>query len=110
MGWEITYYSERLQREIMELPPALLARYLRYADLMLEHGPNLGMPHTRALGDGLLELRLKSHEGIARVLYGTLIGRRIVMLHSFVKKSQKIPRRELRLAMARMKEVRDAES
>ena len=110
MGWEISYYSQRLQREVTDLPPALLARYLRYGDLMLVHGPNLGMPHTRALGDGLFELRLKGAEGIVRVLFCTLAGQRIVMLHQFVKKTQRIPPRELRVAIERMKEVRDAQS
>lgn len=110
MSWEIVYYSARLQQEILGLPPSLLARYLRYADVMQEHGPNLGLPHTRALGDGLFELRLKGAEGIARVLYCTLVKRRIVMLHQFVKKTRKTPLRELRVATERMKEVRDAAS
>ena len=45
-------------------------------------------------------------EGIARVFYCTLIGQRIVMLHSFVKKSQKTPLRELHIAETRMKEIK----
>ena len=73
------------------------------------YGPDLGMPHTRALGGGLFELRLKAAEGIARVFYCTLVGRRIVMLHQFTKKSEKIPKRELNIARKRMKEVTDAE-
>ena len=72
MGWSIEYYSERVEKAILTLPSGLLARYLHLTDLMLEFGPNLGMPHTRAIGDGLFELRLKSKEGIARsvLLYG----------------------------------------
>jgi phage-related protein len=73
------------------------------------YGPNLGMPHTRAMGAGLFELRLKAAEGIARVLYCTLSNRRIVMLHQFIKKSDKTPRKELDTARRRMKEVKDAE-
>lgn len=73
---------------------------------MLEHGPNLGEPHTQAFGDGLFELRLKGAEGIARVFYCTRIGRCIVMLHSFVKKMQKTPPKERQIAEARMKEVK----
>ena len=73
---------------------------------MLEFGPNLGMPHTRAVGKGLFELRVKSKEGIARVFYCTKIGKIIIMLHVFIKKSQKIPKKELEFAYARMKEVR----
>ncbi|MFY0068381.1 type II toxin-antitoxin system RelE/ParE family toxin [Acinetobacter baumannii] len=54
------------------------------------------------------ELRLKSQEGIARVMYCTLVGKRIVMLHSFVKKTQKTPKQDLNLALDRMKEVKNA--
>ncbi len=73
------------------------------------YGPNLGMPHTRAMGEGLFELRLKAEEGVARVFYCTLIGQRIVMLHQFIKKSEKTPRKELEIARRRMKETKDAQ-
>ncbi|WP_235319719.1 type II toxin-antitoxin system RelE/ParE family toxin [Pectobacterium fontis] len=75
---------------------------------MLSSGPNLGEPHTKAFGNGLFELRLKGAEGIARVFYCTLVGRRIVMLHSFVKKTDKTPSKERRLAEKRLKEVKNA--
>jgi phage-related protein len=61
------------------------------------------------MGDGLFELRLKASEGIGRVLYCTLVGSRITMLHQFVKKSEKTPRKELEIARRRMKEVKDVE-
>lgn len=76
-------------------------------DRMIEYGPDLGMPHTRAMGSGLFKSRLKSQEGIARVLYCPLVKRRIVMLHQFVKEDQqtnKTPPRELAIARNRMKE------
>jgi len=75
---------------------------------MEAHGPDLGMPHTRAMGRGLFELRLKAAEGIARVFYCTVVGRQIVMLHQFTKKSEKTPPRELAVARQRMREVKDA--
>ena len=75
---------------------------------MVVFGPNFGEPHTKAFGEGLFELRLKGAEGIARVFFCTLVGQRIVMLHSFIKKSDKTPSRERRMAESRMKEVRDA--
>ena len=71
------------------------------------YGPDLGMPHTRAMGQGLFELRLKAAEGIARVLYCTIVDRQIVMLHQFVKKTEKTPARELEIARRRMKEVKN---
>lgn len=104
-NWMITYYSEIVQGEIMDLPAGLLARYLRYTDRMEIYGPDLGMPHTRAMGQGLFELRLKAKEGIARVFYCTNKGRIVIILHSFLKKTQATPARELNLARRRMKEL-----
>lgn len=109
MNWRVSFYSSSLQKEILQLPAGLVARFLRYAERMEIYGPDIGMPHTRAMGAGLFELRLKATEGIARVLYCTLSNRGIVMLHQFVKKSEKTPRKELDIARRRMKEVRDAE-
>ena len=106
MSYTIIYYSEALQAEIMTLPATLQARYIGLTARMMEYGANLGQPHTEAFGDGLFELRLKGAEGIARVFYCTLVGRQIVMLHCFVKKSQKTPAKERKIAEKRMKEVK----
>ena len=110
MSWSIEYYNPKLEKEVLGLPDSLLARYLHLTDLMVEFGSNLGMPHTKAIDRGLFELRIKGKEGIARVFYCTKVGKRIVMLHVFVKKSQKTPKKELKLAIQRMKEVLGDES
>lgn len=107
MKWYITYYNESVEEEILALSDTLLARYLRLAELMLEHGPNLGMPHTKAMGDGLFELRLKGKEGIARVFYCAMVDHEIQMLHTIIKKQQETPSRELRLARQRLREVKN---
>jgi len=73
-------------------------------------GPDLGMPHTRAMRGGLFELRFKAAEGIARVFYCTVIGKKIMILHQFIKKTRKTPPKELALARQRMKEVRNADT
>jgi phage-related protein len=106
--YTIEYYSEDVQDEILILPDGLLARYFNLTDRMVIYGANLGEPHTLPMSKGLFELRLKSQEGIARVMYCTLVGKRIVMLHSFVKKTQKTPKQDLNLALDRMKEVKNA--
>lgn len=108
MTYTITYYSDAVQADIRELPETLIARFFALTDRIIHNGANLGEPHTQAMGDGLFELRLKGPEGIARVFYCILVGKRIVMLHSFVKKTQKTPLRELRTAQARMKEIKNA--
>ena len=63
------------------------------------------MSHTKSIGNGLFEIRLKGMEGIARVFYCTLVGKNIVMLHSFIKKTDKIPAKELKIAQTRIKEI-----
>lgn len=107
MKWEILYYSEVVQQDLLNLHAGIQARYIHLTDRMVVYGPHLGMPHTKAIDNGLFELRLKSKEGIGRVFYCTLIGNKIVMLHTFIKKSQKIPARELKVALQRLKEVKE---
>lgn len=106
MDYEIRYFNDRVLEDVLALPDTLAARYVVLTRRMLAVGPHLGEPHTKAMGQGLFELRLKGAEGIARVFYCTHMGRRIVILHSFVKKTQRTPARELNVAMARMKEVK----
>ena len=106
MKWIIEYYNPDIEKLILNLPEGLLARYLRLAELMLEFGSNLGLPHTKSIKQGLFELRLKSKEGIARVFFSTIVNKKIVMLHAFIKKSQKTPKKEISIAIKRMKEVK----
>lgn len=108
MDYTISYYSHAVQEQIIELPDTLAARYVVLTRRMVALGPNLGEPHTKAFGDGLFELRLKGAEGIARVFFCTLVGRRIVMLHSFIKKADRTPLRERDVAATRMKEIKHA--
>jgi phage-related protein len=108
VDYTINYYSDAVQEQIMELPDTLAARYIVLTRRMIALGPNLGEPHTKAFGDRLFELRLKGAEGIARVFFCTLVGRRIVMLHSFIKKSERTPSREREVAETRMKEIKRA--
>ena len=106
MTYSIIYISHEVQEDIMNLPSTLKARYICLTDRMMEYGPNLGLPHTDAFGGGLFELRLKGAEGIARVFFCTLVKQEIVMLHSFIKKTQKTPDKEIKIAKQRMKELR----
>lgn len=108
MPYKITYYSDDVQTDILHMPSGILADYLRIADLLEEFGPSLRMPHSRALSDGLFEIRAKGREGIGRVFYCYLLGQQVVVLHSFVKKTQETPRRELKVALKRMNEVKNA--
>ena len=110
MKYSITYYNEQVETEVLNLPQTLAARYAHITKLMLEYGGNIGMPHTESLGDGLFEIRLKGKEGIARVFYCTLVNKKIVILHSFIKKSDKISSKELALAHKRKLEVKNGKT
>lgn len=105
MTWKVRFFSQRLETDILALPAGFVARFLRYAERIEIYGPDLGMPHTRAMGHGLFELRLQATEGIARAFYCTTVDRQIVMLHEFVKKTEKTPAKELAIARRRMKEL-----
>ena len=106
-NYKITFYSNKVQQEIMSLPKTLAAKYAGLTKLMLEFGSNLGLPYTQSMGGGLFELRLKGQEGIDRVLYCVLINKEIVMLHNFIKKTDKPPQKELEIAIKRMKEIKN---
>ena len=67
---------------------------------------NLPRDWMKPLGDRLWELRITGRDGIARAIYVTATGRRVVIVRIFIKKSQKTPQRELELARQRAKEVR----
>ena len=110
MNWQIIYYNKQIEEDILTFPDGILARYLRLADLMIEFGPNLGLPHTKVIDKKLYELRVEGGEGIARIFYCTKIKNKIVILHSFIKKSQKIPKKELDKAKKRLKEVLNNDS
>lgn len=106
MEWKFFYYSNRVKRDILSLPKELLAEFYAMQKIMEEKGPSLGMPYTRAMGDGLFEMRLNDKDGIARVFYCMIEKYEIFILHSFLKKTRTTPDRELQLAKKRLKEVK----
>ena len=82
-----------------------MANLLHILEMIEEYGPALGKPHTAALGEGLFEVRAKGKEGIGRSLFCTVKNEEIVIVHSFIKKTQKTPKKDLKLARKRAKEL-----
>jgi ribosome-binding protein aMBF1 (putative translation factor) len=66
MNWEITYYSDEVQETIGAWPVGIRAYYARLTERMCVFGPNLDMPFTRSMGQGLFEIRARGKEGIGR--------------------------------------------
>lgn len=105
MRYSVDYFHARVKAEIESWPAGILADYARIMELLMEFGPSLRMPHSRAMGGGLFELRPRGREGIGRTFYCFVVGKRVVILHAFVKKTQETPEQDLKLARKRMKEV-----
>jgi phage-related protein len=105
VAFEVEYFHERVLAEIESWPVDVLADYARLVELLIEYGPSLRLPHSRSLGGGLFELRPRSHTGIGRAFYCFMVGKRVTVLHAFIKKTQQTPDRELRLARKRFKEL-----
>lgn len=107
--WKIETLGTRVDRELSKLPPDLFARFLRIAELLEEHGPEIvGMPHVRSLAGtgGLWEMRMSGKDGIARAAFVKAQGQRLVVVHVFKKKTQKTPKTALDTARKRAKEVK----
>jgi phage-related protein len=107
MTYQIDYYHQRVLAEIESWPVDVLADYARLVELLAQHGPSLRLPHSKAFGDGLFELRPRGRSGIGRVFYCFLLGKRLIVVHAFIKKTQETPDKELKLARKRVKELQN---
>jgi len=104
---KIEYFHPQILKDIEKWPDSIKSDYARLIELVMDFGPDLRMPHSRAIGNGLFEIRPKGRDGIGRALYCFVKGKRIIILHAFIKKSQATPQKELMIARKRMKEVND---
>jgi len=107
MSYSIGYFHARVKAEIENWPDGILADYARMIELLMEFGPNLRMPHSRAMGGGLFELRPRGREGAGCVFYCFVVRRRVMILHAFIKKTEDTPVQELKIAHKRMKEIQN---
>ena len=106
MSWSVVFVNVAAQAELGALPPDMRAKFERIVTLIRELGlERVREPYVKHLEDRLWEMRLTGRDGIARSIYVTASGRRIVVLRTFVKKTEKTPKRELELARERAKEV-----
>jgi len=109
MVWEVEYYKTQSGQEVIKdfidsLQESTQAKLGRQLDLLEKYGNELGMPHAKAMGGGLMELRVRGKQE-ARVFYAFVFGKRIHLLHGFVKKRQTAPAKELAIARHRQAEV-----
>ncbi len=107
MDWNVEFLDETVEAELNALPEDIRARFLRIVRLITSEGlPKIREPYVRHLEGPLWETRMKGKDGIARAVYVISTGERVVVVHVFVKKTQKTPRREIETASRRAREVR----
>ena len=85
------------------LDDKMAAKLIGLMEILEEKGPDLRMPYSRHLADGIFELRCQQGNNITRVLYFFYYGKRIIITNGFMKKTQKTPPQELKLAQERRK-------
>lgn len=106
MTWTVVFVSPVAEAEVRALPLDMQASFARLTDMFRDHGLSaMRQPYARHLSGKLWELRLKGRDGIARSIYVTASGQRVIVLRTFVKKTEKTPPREIDIALARMKEI-----
>ena len=106
MSWTVVFVNDKAEAEVNALPEDMQTRFTRITDMIRELGL-LAMrePYVKHLDNKLWEMRLKGEDGIARSIYVAASGQRAVVLRTFVKKTDKTPRREIEIAFARMQEI-----
>jgi len=104
--WTIEVLSDTVEEEINDLPTDIRAKLTRIIELIETFGlENVHEPYIKHIEGKIWEMRMKGKDNIGRALYVTATGRRIVILHAFIKKTQKMPNKAKRLAKERLKEL-----
>ncbi|MBV8549156.1 MAG: type II toxin-antitoxin system RelE/ParE family toxin [Alphaproteobacteria bacterium] len=105
-GWVVVYGDKRAEKEVNALVDDVLADFWHVVELIQNHGlENIHEPYVKHLRGKLWEMRMRGRDGIARAAYVAATGKRVVILHAFVKKTQRTPRENIELALKRAKEL-----
>lgn len=107
--FEVEFYTKNNGEKpakdfILSLDIKMKAKILGIIDVLEEYGTQLREPYSKHLGDGIFEIRGKVGTDITRILYFFYYKKRIILTNGFVKKTQKAPKNEIRLAKAYRKD------
>jgi len=106
MKWTVETLNALVDAELEELPADMRARFHYISQLIEEFGlERVREPHVKHLRGSIWEMRMKGKDGISRALYVTAVGKRVVVVRAFTKKTQRTPNREIDLALKRAKEI-----
>lgn len=106
MAWSVHFVDQDVSDALSAMPLDIRASFARIVDLIQTHGlERVREPYVKHLEGKLWEMRMKGKDGIARAIYVTASGRRVLVVHVFVKKTQRTPRREIDMALKRAGEM-----
>lgn len=106
MPWSVETLNQTVDNELEALPADMRARFIWISELIAEYGlQNVGRPYIKHIENALWEIRMKGKDGISRALYVTAKPQRVVIVRVFIKKTQKTPRKEIKLALKRAREI-----
>ena len=103
--WQVGFIAEFVYEEFMKLPKEIRSKVYWIADLIEKEGlEEIGMPYIRHIQGKLWEIRAKGRNVAGRSLYVAAQGKRVIILRSFVKKTEETPLEEIELSLKRLKE------
>ena len=107
MNWTVEALNEAVTAEVAGLPKDMRAKLEHISRMIAAFGlEKMREPYVKHIEGALWEMRLTGRDGIARAIYVTATGKRVVIVRAFRKKTQKTPRSEIELALKRAEEVR----
>src|SRR3954471_1841072 len=106
MAWIVETLNTTVDAEVQALTADMRAQLSRISFMIEEFGlERVREPHVKHLQGPLWEMRMRGRDGISRALYVTAVGKRVVVVRAFIKKTKKTPAREIELALKRAKEL-----
>lgn len=106
ISWVVEFFNEEVEAALENLPADIQASFLRIAELIQSHGlERVREPYVKHLEGPVWEMRMKGRSGVARAAYVTAIGKRVIVVHVFRKKTEKTQRKEIVVALKRAREV-----
>ena len=104
--WLVEFLNDTVEAEFDNLPVEVKAKTVHISKLIKEFGlPNIGMPYIKHVQDKIWEIRAAGKSEQGRCLYVVAVGKRVVILRCFLKKTRKLPQKELAIALNRAKEL-----
>ncbi len=107
MQYKVFFINRKVKNDTLKFPKGILANFIHITEMIEEFGLSLGKPYISKVEKELFEIRAKGVEGIGRSFFCTSKTKEIIILHSYIKKTQKIPQKEIKIARKRLKEYKN---